>query len=371
MRRPVAEVHAAVSRHEMWLNEKAEAEVRRSRMEIHQSLYAHEVRQHQLAQISRDVVAQGEAQFMENAESEMQQFGQYVVSHSMSEHREKLEESTHVVRRFFERQYEVHAHNLNEEYQKALQERSAHIRDECHSELLKAEAHVGAECRQATAALAVAESNTALAQRRTADIVLANEQQAKAAAAREISVREHQEALALQDKLHLRAEMTHQNSELAAVRSEANDARTRLAYVGASEAALAREVERLNLARNQTHVEAEAWTNDFRQEASHALMEAESSLQGEVMDAVLEVNSCRAELEAVSGALGSELEEARGELRQAEASAAMRHMPCPPPPQRPACPPPPQRPTVWPDATTPQSWNIRNLSLGGTNASAE
>ena len=79
-----AEVHAAVSRHEMWLNEKAEAEMRRSRMEVQQSLYAHEVRQHQLAQNTRDVVAQGEAQFMENAESEMQQFGQYVVSHSMS-----------------------------------------------------------------------------------------------------------------------------------------------------------------------------------------------------------------------------------------------------------------------------------------------
>ena len=64
------------------------------------------------------------------------------------------------------------------------------------------------------------------------------------------------------------------------------------------------------------------------------------------MDAVLEVSSCRAELEAVSGALGSELEEARGELRQAEASAALRQLPCPPPPQRPACPPPSQRPAV-------------------------
>merc|ERR1711904_648438 len=107
---------------------------------------------------------------MENAESEMRQFGLYVVSHSKSEHREKLEESTQVVRRFFERQYEVYAHNLNEEYQKALQERSAHLHDECHSELLKAEAHVGAEWRQATAALAVAETNTAMAHRRIADI---------------------------------------------------------------------------------------------------------------------------------------------------------------------------------------------------------
>ena len=131
-----AEVQAAVGRHEMWLNEKAEAEVRRARMEVHQSLYAHEARQHQLAQISRNMVVQGEAQFMENAESEMKQFGQYVVSHSKSEHREKLEESTQVVRRFFERQYEVHAHGLNEEYQRALKERSAQLREECHSELL-------------------------------------------------------------------------------------------------------------------------------------------------------------------------------------------------------------------------------------------
>ena len=66
-----AEVHAAVSRHEMWLNEKAEAEVQRARMEVHQALYAHEARQHQLALVSRDSVRQGEAQFMENAESEM------------------------------------------------------------------------------------------------------------------------------------------------------------------------------------------------------------------------------------------------------------------------------------------------------------
>ena len=68
-----AEVQAAVSRHEMWLNEKAEAEVQRARMEVHQALYAHEARQHQLALVSRDSVRQGEAQFMENAESEMKQ----------------------------------------------------------------------------------------------------------------------------------------------------------------------------------------------------------------------------------------------------------------------------------------------------------
>ena len=115
---------------------------------------------------------------MENAESEMKQFGMYVVSHSKSEHREKLEESTQVVRRFFERQHEAHARELNEEYQRAFGERSAQLRDECHAELLTAEAHVGAEWRQATAALAVAESNTALAQRRVADVELANEHQA-------------------------------------------------------------------------------------------------------------------------------------------------------------------------------------------------
>ena len=89
------------------------------------------------------------------------------------------------------------------------------------------------------------------------------------------------------------------------------------------------------------------------------------------MDAVLEANSCRAELEAVSGALGSELEEARGELRQAEANAALRQLPCPPPPQHPACPPPSQRPAVWPDATTPQSWNVISPPVAQTPPRSE
>ena len=67
------------------------------------------------------------------------------------------------------------------------------------------------------------------------------------------------------------------------------------------------------------------------------------------MDAVLEAKSCRAELVAASGTMGNELEEARGELRQAEAQAALQQQPCPPPTQRPA---------AWAAATTPQSWNV-------------
>ena len=98
-----AEVRASVMRHETWLNEKAEAEVQRARMEVHQALYAHEARQHQLALASRDTVMQGEAQFMANAESEMKQFGMDVVSFSHSEHREQLEQSAQVVERYFER----------------------------------------------------------------------------------------------------------------------------------------------------------------------------------------------------------------------------------------------------------------------------
>ena len=123
---------------------------------------------------------------------------------------------------------------LNEKYHRALVERSSQLRDECHAELLTAEAHVGTEWRQATANLAVAESRAALAERRVADVELANEHQVKVAASRERSVREHQEALALQDKLHLRAELTHQHAELAGVRGEANDACTRLARASAS-----------------------------------------------------------------------------------------------------------------------------------------
>ena len=58
-------------------------------------------------------------------------------------------------------------------------------------------------------------------------------------------------------------------------------------------------------------------------------MEAEASLQEEVMDAVLEAKSCRTELVAVGNTMGNELEEARDELRQAEAHAALQQPPCP------------------------------------------
>ena len=75
------------------------------------------------------------------------------------------------------------------------------------------------------------------------------------------------------------------------------------------------------------------------------------------MDAVLEAKSCRAELEAVSCTMGNELEEARGELRQAEAQAALRQQPCPPPTQRPA---------AWVEATSPQSWNVVTPSAAQT-----
>ena len=67
------------------------------------------------------------------------------------------------------------------------------------------------------------------------------------------------------------------------------------------------------------------------------------------MDAVLEAKSCRTELVAVGNTMGNELEEARGELRQAEAHAAL---------QQPPCLPATQRPAAWAEATTPQSWDI-------------
>ena len=70
-------------------------------------------------------------------------------------------------------------------------------------------------------------------------------------------------------------------------------------------------------------MDAETWTNGFRQEASRALTEAEASLQGEVMDAVLEAQSCRDELAAVGATMNCELEQAREELRQAEAQTAV------------------------------------------------
>ena len=109
----------------------------------------------------------------------------YVVSFSNSEHREKLEESTQVVRRTFERQHEAHTRELNEEYHRALVERSSQLRDECHAELLTSEAHVGAEWRQAIANPAVAENRAAVADRRVSDIESFIEQQVKVATSRE------------------------------------------------------------------------------------------------------------------------------------------------------------------------------------------
>ena len=55
--------------------------------------------------------------------------------------------------------------------------------------------------------------------------------------------------------------------------------------------------------------------------------------------------------------MGNELEEARGELRQAEAHAALQQQPCPPPTQR---------PVAWAEATTPQSWNVVTPSAAHT-----
>ena len=70
-----AEVQASVQRHEAWLTQRAEAEVRRTQAEVHQAFCAHEARQQQLALISHNTARQGEAQFVENARNEMQQFG--------------------------------------------------------------------------------------------------------------------------------------------------------------------------------------------------------------------------------------------------------------------------------------------------------
>ena len=172
-------------RHEAWLNEQAEAEVMRVRAEVQQSLCVHEARQHQLALASRNTVMQGEAQFMENAESEMKQFGTYVMSFSHSEYREQLEQSTLVVQRYFELQYQGQVRELDEEYRRLLTERSTQLRDECHAELLTAESHVGKEWHQALAQLAMSENRVALADRQVSDIESSIEQHVKVVTSRE------------------------------------------------------------------------------------------------------------------------------------------------------------------------------------------
>ena len=75
------------------------------------------------------------------------------------------------------------------------------------------------------------------------DIESTIEQHVKVATSRERSIREHQESLALQDKLHLRAELNLQRMELASANGEIGDARMRLSRMHASEASLEQEVE--------------------------------------------------------------------------------------------------------------------------------